>query len=160
MGLKLTSGGIVTGEPVEVQHILQLIDALSGSVAYDLAPSGSFNYTGSIIALNGGFTGSFSGSAVGLQGGVTNYIPLWSSTETQTTSSAYQSSSFFIIGTTTVVSSSASDIFLVKNQSNRAIFTVKQIGIINVATQSLALTGSTNAGDIYFTSNAFYVGLD
>jgi hypothetical protein len=37
---------------------------------------------------------------------------------------------------------------------------VSQSGVITLATQSVALTGSIPAGSIYFTSASFYVGLE
>jgi hypothetical protein len=70
-----------------------------------------------------------------------------------------QSVSFFNIasnGNTTV----ASDLFIIKGfTSQQPVLTVSQ-SIVNIATHSVAPTGTTVAGNIYFTSNAMYVGLE
>jgi len=69
------------------------------------------------------------------------------------------SGSAVITGSLTV-RGTISDIFLIKNTNNQPILTVSQSGVIVVATQSAALTGSAPNGGIYFTSGAFFVGLD
>jgi hypothetical protein len=51
------------------------------------------------------------------------------------------------------------NIFLI-TKNNIPIFSVSQSGVIVMATQSIELTGSAPNGGIYFTSGAFYVGID
>lgn len=48
MANTLTQVGIETGNAVEAYHVTQSIDAFTGTVAYDISLSGSFNMTGSI----------------------------------------------------------------------------------------------------------------
>jgi hypothetical protein len=48
MANTLTQVGIETGDAVEAYHVTQSIDAFTGTVAYDISLSGSFNMTGSI----------------------------------------------------------------------------------------------------------------
>jgi len=53
-----------------------------------------------------------------------------------------------------------SNLFIVRNfTTKQPILTVSQ-SIIQIATQSLAPTGATVAGTIWFTSSSFYVGLE
>ena len=54
----------------------------------------------------------------------------------------------------------SSDLFIIKGfTSQQAVLTVSD-SIVNIATHSIAPTGSTVAGNIYFTSTAMYVGLE
>lgn len=54
----------------------------------------------------------------------------------------------------------ASDLFIIKGfTSQQPVLTVSQ-SIVNIATHSVAPTGTTAAGNIYFTSNAMYIGLE
>jgi hypothetical protein len=48
MAKTLTQVGIETGNAVEAYHVTQSIDAFTGTEAYDITLSGSFNMTGSI----------------------------------------------------------------------------------------------------------------
>jgi hypothetical protein len=59
-----------------------------------------------------------------------------------------------------LIKSDVNDIFLIKNFNNQPILTVSQSGVIVLATQSMALTNPAPVGGIYFTSGAFYVGLE
>ena len=53
-----------------------------------------------------------------------------------------------------------SDLFIIKGfTSQQAVLTVSE-SIVNIATHSIAPTGITAAGNIYFTSNAMYIGLE
>jgi hypothetical protein len=53
-----------------------------------------------------------------------------------------------------------SDLFIIKGfTSQQAVLTVSE-SIVNIATHSIAPTGTTAAGNIYFTSNAMYIGLE
>jgi|688.fasta_scaffold116482_4 hypothetical protein len=59
------------------------------------------------------------------------------------------------------VASSAQNVFLIKNvNTNAAILTVSQSGIVKFATQSNNPIGSTTAGSIYFTSSSLFIGLE
>jgi hypothetical protein len=60
----LSKTGITDGSTIQVGHVTQSIDALTGTVAYDIKISGSLNLTGSVTSFNG-FTGSFTGSYLG-----------------------------------------------------------------------------------------------
>jgi len=50
MALTLSQTGIETSNTVEAWHVTQSIDAFTGTEAYDITLSGSFNMTGSINA--------------------------------------------------------------------------------------------------------------
>lgn len=62
MALTLSKTGISTGGTIQPPHVTQSVDALTGTVAYDIKISGSLNLTGSVASL-GGFTGSLVGNA-------------------------------------------------------------------------------------------------
>lgn len=54
----------------------------------------------------------------------------------------------------------SSDLFIIKGfTSQQPVLTVNE-SIVNIATHSIAPTGSTVAGNIYFTSTAMYIGLE
>ena len=48
MALTLSTSGITNSGTIQAAHISQSIDALKGTHAYDLTPSGSINLTGSM----------------------------------------------------------------------------------------------------------------
>ena len=136
--------------------------------------------------ISASFTGSFAGQGSGLidvtasfiGGGSAGYITLWSSPNSLTSSLMYQSGSsitsttndFFLISNTNTslkvstsgveVTSSAQVPLKVNNASNQNLLQVSQSGVITVATQSSNPTGTTTAGNIWFTSASFYVSLE
>jgi hypothetical protein len=135
--------------------------------------------------ISASFTGSFAGGGAGLTdvtasfigGGIAGSITLWNSANSLTSSVMYQSSSnitadvnsFFLIKNSTTslnvsngvqVTSSAAVPLQINNATSQSLLQVSQSGVITLATQSVALTGSTIAGSIYFTSSSFYVGLE
>lgn len=69
------------------------------------------------------------------------------------------SGSALITGSLTITSD-VNDIFLIKNFAGNNIFTVSQSGIVVLATQSIELSNPAPNGGMYFTSGAFFVGLD
>jgi len=139
-----------------------------------------------ITPISSSFTGSFAGQGSGLidvtasfiGGGTTGYITLWSSSNSLTSSLLYQSGSsvtatttnFFLINNTNTslkvssngveVTSSAQVPLQVNNALNQSLLQVSQSGVITVATQSSIPTGTTTAGNIWFTSASFYVSLE
>jgi hypothetical protein len=135
--------------------------------------------------ISASFTGSFAGGGSGLvdvtasfiNGGSTGYVTLWNTNTTLTSSVLFQSSSnitadvnnFFLIKNSTTslnvsngvqVTSSANVPLQINNATSQSLLQVSQSGVITLATQSVALTGSIPAGSIYFTSASFYVGLE
>lgn len=62
MALTLSKTGITTGQTIQVSHVTQSIDALTGIVAYDIKISGSLNLTGSVASFNG-FVGNLTGTS-------------------------------------------------------------------------------------------------
>ena len=136
--------------------------------------------------ISASFTGSFAGQGSGLidvtasfiGGGATGYITLWNSSNSLTSSLMFQSGSsittttndFFLISNTNTslkvstsgveVTSSAQVPLKVNNASNQNLLQVSQSGVITVATQSSNPTGTTTAGNIWFTSASFYVSLE
>jgi len=138
-----------------------------------------------ITPISASFTGSFAGGGAGLtgvtasfiSGGAAGYITLWATDTILTSSLMYQSAStitattdiFLIKGVNTSlkvsttgveISSSAQTPLKVNNNNNQNILQVSQSGVITVATQSVAPTGTTNAGNIWFTSSSFYISLE
>jgi hypothetical protein len=69
------------------------------------------------------------------------------------------SGSAVITGSLTI-KSDVQDIFIIKNFDNQPILTVSQSGVITIATQSAELVSPAPNGGLYFTSTAFWVGLD
>jgi len=69
------------------------------------------------------------------------------------------SGSTVITGSLTI-KSNVNDIFIIKNFSGNNIFTVSQSGVVVLATQSIELSNPAPNGGMYFTSGAFFVGLD
>ena len=57
MALTLSTSGITNSGTIQAAHVSQSIDALKGTHAYDLTPSGSFTFTGDTV-----FTGTVSGN--------------------------------------------------------------------------------------------------
>lgn len=118
--------------------------------------------------ISGSFSGSFQGDGSGLTGVGLGYAivsgSVTASVDVQDTIFLIKSGSdtLFTIdkeGSTTI-SGSADNLFLIKNANNANMLTVSQSGIITLATQSAELTSPAPNGGIYFTSNAFFVGLD
>ena len=62
MANTLSKTGITNGNTILPGHVTQSIDALNGSVAYDIKISGSLTLTGSVSSLNG-FTGDLVGTS-------------------------------------------------------------------------------------------------
>jgi len=57
MALTLSTSGITNSETIQAAHISQSIDALKGTHAYNLSPSGSFTFTGNTV-FNGDVSGN------------------------------------------------------------------------------------------------------
>ena len=57
MALTLSTSGITNSGTIQAAHVSQSIDALKGTHAYNLTPSGSFTFTGDTV-----FTGTVSGN--------------------------------------------------------------------------------------------------
>ena len=53
-----------------------------------------------------------------------------------------------------------SNLFIIKGQTSQQPVLTVSGSIVNIATHSIAPTGNTAAGNIYFTSGAMYVGLE
>ena len=49
MALNLSTTGITNSETIQASHVSQSIDALKGTHAYNLTPSGSFTFTGTTV---------------------------------------------------------------------------------------------------------------
>jgi hypothetical protein len=64
-----------------------------------------------------------------------------------------------ISGSTTATVNPTDKIFLIK-QGATPVLTITQSGVVILATQSVALTGSAPNGGMYFTSGSFFVGLE
>lgn len=62
MAQTLSKTGITTNSTIQAWHVTQSVDALTGTVAYDITISGSLTLTGSVKSKDG-FTGSLLGTA-------------------------------------------------------------------------------------------------
>ncbi len=139
-----------------------------------LTPIISASFTGSFAGTGGGLTNI---TASFINGGLTGYVALWNTDTSLTSSILFQSGNnltanidnFFLIKNNTTslnvsngvqVTSSADVPLQINNATSQSLLQVSQSGVITLATQSVALTGSTPAGSIYFTSSSFYVGLE
>ena len=65
----LNKTGITSGNTVEAYHVTQSIDALTGTVAYDISLSGSLGVTGPLTIIG---PTNISGSTINLVGQYTN----------------------------------------------------------------------------------------
>ena len=65
MALILSKTGITTGATVQAQQVSQSIDALTGTVTYDITISGSLTVTGS-VSIDGTLTATSSYAAQAL----------------------------------------------------------------------------------------------
>jgi hypothetical protein len=74
--------------------------------------------------------------------------------------SAFPYSGSAVITGSLTIKSDVNDIFLIKNFAGNNIFTVSQSGVVVLATQSIELSNPAPNGGMYFTSGAFFVGLD
>ena len=74
MALTLSKTGISNGGTIQASHVTQSVDALTGTIAYDIKISGSLALTGSVGSVNG-FTGSLSGNASSATAMAGYYIP-------------------------------------------------------------------------------------
>lgn len=77
MAKTLSLTGIVTGLPVEAEHVSQSILALTGAEAYDITISGSLEVIGTTtldIVTGSDFSGSFQGDGSRLTGITSSYI--------------------------------------------------------------------------------------
>ena len=140
-----------------------------------LSNTGSFSGT-----FTGSITGSLFGTASWAQNAITSSYALTASflighTPYQITIGSVTASvdtnpnSIFLIKSGSVnflnISSSgnttlSSDLFIVKNlTTDQPVLTVSQ-SVVKIATQSFDPTGMTDAGSIWFTSTAMYVGLN
>lgn len=128
--------------------------------------SGSQAITGSLTVTQG-ITGSLFGTAsYAINGNFSSFqITTGSITASVNTDPASifliksQSVSFFNIasnGDTTV----SSDLFIIRGLTSQQPVLTVSASIVNIATHSIDPTGTTVAGNIYFTSNAMYVGLE
>ena len=77
-----------------------------------------------------------------------------------TTGGTFPFSGSAVITGSLEIKSDINSIFIIKNFNNQPILTVSQSGVVVLATQSAELTGFAPNGGIYFTSGAFFVGLD
>jgi len=102
MANTLSKTGITNGQTILPGHVTQSIDALNGSVAYDITISGSLTLTGSVSSLNG-FTGNLAGTSSWASDAVSTNTATTASYALTATSSSYALSGSY---SATAVSSS------------------------------------------------------
>jgi hypothetical protein len=138
----------------------------------------AYQYVGRTVASNDilGYTGSFQGNLSGTASYATTASYVLNSTSLSSnliftgsvTASVDISNNIFLIKSASVnfltitnnTTTIQNDIFLIKDLSNRTVFTVSQ-SIVYFPTQSATLSNAVaSAGGIYFTSSSFYVGLE
>jgi len=120
--------------------------------------SSSYGLTGSLSIINGGITGSLFGTSSyaltssNVQGGTANYIPIWNTATSLSSSAIYQSASNVGIGTTTpfskfttygALSTSTSQISVVNSEGGHIIL---RTGISGISNSGLSLISADVAG--------------
>ena len=103
MAKTLSKSGITTGNTVEAYHVTQSIDAFTGTDAYDITLSGSFNLTGPLTAT------SMSGNGSGITGVISSSYAVSSSyamSSSYAVTSSYAVSSSYTVSSSYAVSSS------------------------------------------------------
>lgn len=176
--------GTVTAQTLVAQTISSSVIYSSGSNIFgdELIDkqtfTGSVDITGSLTlfglaSLSGSFSGSFFGNGAGLNNipasGIVGLNLSRIATGSITASVDTDPSSVFLIKSESVsffnISSSgnttlSSNLFIVKNfTTDQPVLTVSQ-SVVKIATQSFDPTGTTDAGSIWFTNTAMYVGLE
>lgn len=91
---------------------------------------------------------------------ITSSLALTASYALNAIANAFPYSGSAVITGSLTIKSDVNDIFLIKNFAGNNIFTVSQSGVVVLATQSAELTNPAPNGGMYFTSDAFFVGLD
>lgn len=123
----------------------QLQYPLSGSFTGSLFGTASFAISASHLTNTGSFFligGNSNGSTLSL-GTLDDY------------------SLFLIVsGSTRVQINNSGSVVTITNQAQQNLLSIKDSGIVTFLTQSFDPTGSANYGDVYFTTNSFYIGLE
>ena len=175
--------GTLTAQTIVAQYITSSTSFITGSTKFGTLSSNTHEFTGS-VSVSGSL--SVSGSNVILSNQTSSMSVATASFATTssyvnglnlaaiTTGSIFASvdvdiNNLFLIksGSSTyfnIASNSNttvySDLFIIKNfTTQQPILTVSQ-SIVQFATQSLAPTGITTAGSIWFTSSSMYIGLE
>ena len=91
---------------------------------------------------------------------ITSSLAVTASYALNANANAFPYSGSAVITGSLTIKSNINDIFLIKNFAGNNIFTVSQSGVVVLATQSAELTDAAPNGGMYFTSGAFFVGLD
>jgi hypothetical protein len=121
----------------------------------------------SILSASYAISASYAPNAGGVEGGATNYIPLWTSPNTLSTSSMYQSSTNIGIGTTspgyklTVAGTVAFPSLTETNVTDVVMIDVSTGELFRTASTAIAGTyapGGTNS-QIQFNDNGFFGGV-
>jgi hypothetical protein len=117
-----------------------------------------------LYPLSGSFSGSFNGDGSGLTNLSVSGDKISSGSVSASVSPIgdlflVKSASVEFLKVTSNTTTITNNVFLIKNSTNQTAFAVSE-SIVYFATQSTALTGSTVAGGVYFTSSSFYVGLE
>ena len=175
--------GTLTAQTIVAQYITSSTSFITGSTKFGTLSSNTHEFTGS-VSISGSL--SVSGSNVILSNQTSSMSVATASFATTssyvnglnlaaiTTGSIFASvdvdiNNLFLIksGSSTyfnIASNSNttvySDLFIIKNfTTQQPILTVSQ-SVVQFATQSLAPTGITTAGSIWFTSSSMYIGLE
>ena len=175
--------GTLTAQTIVAQYITSSTSFITGSTKFGTLSSNTHEFTGS-VSVSGSL--SVSGSNVILSNQTSSMSVATASFATTssyvnglnlaaiTTGSIFASvdvdiNNLFLIksGSSTyfnIASNSNttvhSDLFIIKNfTTQQPILTVSQ-SVVQFATQSLAPTGITTAGSIWFTSSSMYIGLE
>ena len=85
---------------------------------------------------------------------------LYDITASYAVSASYSQPSYLILtGSVFAQVNTTNNLFLIRSGS-RDLLTITQSGVLVLSTQSAELTGSAPNGGMYFTSGAFFIGLD
>lgn len=133
----------------------------SSSLTANLIGTASFATTASFVS---GIvaTASFAATSSNVLGGTANYIPLWNTNNSLSSSALYQSASSIGIGTTLpsaslhvrgATTSSLSSSFYVENQTATASFSVLDNGFVGIGTTAPTAKLQVTAGDMLIDNN-------
>jgi hypothetical protein len=182
-----SSAGVVAGDQVSINNytfdykngVLQFTSNAVSATTSQYVYISAYQYVGRTLASNDtlGYSGSFSGSFFGSGAGLTNIsasnivgLNLFSiSTGSVTASVNTNTNRLFLInsGSNNYLNISASshttlssDLFIIKNFTTQQPVLIVSESVVQIVTHSVAPTGSTNAGNFWFTANDLFIGLD
>lgn len=139
MANTLSKTGIINGQTILPGHVTQSIDALTGTLAYDITISGSLTLTGSVSSLNG-----FTGNLIGTASVATNAV-----TANTATSASYALSSSYAVSASQAQLAALATLATNSTYSDNTIITIKNVHTTTIPKGTPCfVTGSGTSGNI------------